>query len=105
MTDNANELTASDGLCDVFLEFEGMQMQSNSPHGDFTFRFVYRKDGHEKIMATMSFHVLDAHDGFPGMMARAYDQMVTVLRQSLYTSVKMRNHYRIEASKHYPRHR
>ena len=36
------------------------------------------------------------------MMARAYDQLITVLRQGLYTAGKMRGHYRTEAALHYP---
>ncbi len=98
-----DDLTPIDGLCDIFLEFDNFQARSGSPHGDVTFRFVQRKDGQEKVLATMRFAVRDHHDGFPGMMGRAYDQMVAVLRQGLYTAGKMRSHYRHELATRYPR--
>ena len=104
MMDARDDLTPADGLCDVFLEFDGMQTRSNSASGDISFRFVYRKDGKEQVVATMSFPVNSGHDGFPGMMARAHDQLVAVLRQSLYVAGKRRSHYRQEASIHYPAH-
>jgi len=64
---------------------------------------VHRTDeGQERVLATMTFHVQAGHDGHPGMMARAYDQLITVLRQGLYSANKMRSHYRNEAAIHYP---
>ena len=39
----------------------------------------------------------------PGMMARAYEQMIGVLRQGLFTAAKMRNYYRHESASRYPR--
>jgi hypothetical protein len=104
MTDARDDLTPKDGLCDVFLEFDGLQTRPNSPHGDITFRFVHRTEGYEKVLATMSFPVNSAHDGFPGMMARAHDQLIAVLRQSLYLAGKRRSHYKHEAQTHYPTH-
>ena len=99
----SENLTPLDGLSDVHLEFDGMRAHSGSPNGDFTFRFVQRRDGQEKIIATMTFPIRDNHDGHPGMMARAYDQMIMVLRQGLFNAAKMRNYYRHEASQRYPR--
>jgi len=99
---DSDNLTPMDGLSDIHLEFDGMRAHSGSPNGDFTFRFVQRRDGQEKIIATMTFPVRDSHDGHPGMMARAYDQLITVLRQGLYSANKMRSHYRNEAALHYP---
>ena len=104
MTDPRDDLTPKDDLCDVFLEFDGLQTRLNSPHGDVTFRFVHRTEGYEKVIATMSFPVHSGHDGFPGMMARAHDQLIAVLRQSLYLAGKRRNHYRHEAATAYPTH-
>ena len=98
----ADDLTPKDGLCDVYLEFDGMRAHSGSPNGDFSFRFVHRTEGQERVLATMSFFVQAGHDGHPGMMAKAYDQMVTVLRQSLFTADRMRSHFRNEAAQHYP---
>ena len=98
-----DDLTPADGLCDVYLEFDGMHARAGSANGDFTFRFVHRtEEGQERVLATMSFHVQAGHDGHPGMMARAYDQLITVLRQGLYSANKMRAHYRNEAALHYP---
>jgi len=99
----SDNLTPMDGLSDIHLEFDGMRAHSGSPNGDFTFRFVQRRDGQEKIIATMTFPVRDSHDGHPGMMARAFDQMIAVLRQGLFSAAKMRNFYRHEASSRYPR--
>jgi hypothetical protein len=102
MTDPRDDLSPSDGVSDVFLEFDGMTTRLGSPHGDFTFRFVQRRGGQESVIATMSFPVQAGHDGHPGMMARAYDQLITVLRQGLYSANKARSHYRNEAALHYP---
>ena len=99
------DLSPSDKLSDIHLEFAGMEQHSNSPHGDFMFRFVQRREGQEKLLATISFPVRDAHDGFPGMMGRACDQMISVLRQGLFTAAKLRTHYRFEAQTRYPRER
>jgi len=100
---DSDNLTPMDGLSDIHLEFDGMRAHSNSPNGDFTFRFVQRRDGQEKVVATMTFAVRDNHDGHPGMMARAYDQMISVLGQGLHTADKMRNYYRQESMSRYPR--
>jgi hypothetical protein len=106
MMDARDDLTPRDGLCDVFLEFDGIKTHPNSLNGDITFRFVQKREGaQDKVVATMSFPVQSTHDGFPGMMARAHDQLVAVLRQSLYVAGKRRGHYRHEASIHYPSHR
>jgi hypothetical protein len=99
----SDDLTPVDGLSDIHLEFDGMRAHSGSPNGDFTFRFVQRRDGQEKVVATMTFPVRDTHDGHPGMMARAYDQMIAVLRQGLHTAAKMRGYYRHESQTRYPR--
>lgn len=99
----SDNLTPVDGVSDIHLEFDGLRAHSNSPNCDFTFRFVQRRDGQEKIIATMTFPVRDNHDGHPGMTARAYDQMISVLRQGLHTAAKMRNHYRQESANRYPR--
>ncbi|HET7084373.1 MAG TPA: hypothetical protein VFI23_06360 [Rhizomicrobium sp.] len=98
----ADDLRPADGLCDVYLEFDGMHAHSGSPNGDFTFRFVHRRDDQEKVLATMSFQVQAGHDGHPGMMVKAYDQMITVLRQALFTADRARAFYRNEAQLHYP---
>ena len=100
---DSDNLTPMDGLSDIHLEFDGMRAHSGSPNGDFTFRFVQRRDGQEKVIATMTFPVRDNHDGHPGMMARAFDQMIAVLRQGLFTAAKMRNYYRHESANRYPR--
>jgi hypothetical protein len=102
MTDPRDDLSPSDGVSDVFLEFEGMKTRLGSPHGDITFRFVQRRAGQEAVIATMSFPVQAGHDGQPGMMVRAYDQLIAALRQSLYQSSRARAHYRNEAQLHYP---
>ena len=99
----SDDLTPVDGVSDIHVEFDGMRAHSNSPNGDFTFRFVQRRDGQDKIIATMTFPVRDSHDGHPGMMARAYDQMIAVMRQGLHTAAKMRNYYRQESANRYPR--
>ena len=102
MTDPRDDLSPSDGVSDVFLEFDGMTTRLGSPHGDFTFRFVQRRGGQESVIATMSFPVQAGHDGHPGMMVRAYDQLIALLRQSLHYSSRARAHYRNEAALHYP---
>jgi len=99
MTD---DLSPSDGVSDVFLEFDSMRTRLGSPHGDVTFRFVQRRGGQETVLATMSFPVQAGHEGHPGMMVRAYDQLIPALRQALYYSSRARAHYRNEASLHYP---
>ena len=43
MTDTRDDLSPSDGISDVFLEFDGMKTKLGSPSGDFTFRFVQRQ--------------------------------------------------------------
>jgi len=98
-----DDLTPVDGVSDIHIEFDGMRAHSGSPHGDFTFRFVQRRDGQDKIVATMTFPVRDSYDGHPGMMARAYDQMIAMLRQGLHSASKMRSFYRHEAQLRYPR--
>ena len=98
----ADDLSPVDGVSDVFLEFEGMKTRLGSPHGDITFRFVQRRGGQETVIATMSFPVQAAHDGHPGMMVRAYDQLIPLLRQALYHSSRARSHYRNESALHYP---
>ncbi len=103
MMDVRDDITPKDGLCDVFLEFDGFKTHPNSANGDITFRFVQRRDGgQEKVIATMSFPVHSGHDGFPGMMTRAHDQLIAVLRQSLFVAGKRRSHYRHEAATYYP---
>ena len=102
MTDPRDDLSPSDGISDIFLEFDGMTTRLGSPDGDFTFRFVQRRGGQETVIATMSFPVRASHDGHPGMMVRAYDQLIAGLRQSLYHSSRARAHYRNEAQLHYP---
>jgi hypothetical protein len=102
MTDPRDDLSPSEGVSDVFLEFDGMKTRLGSPHGDVTFRFVQRRGGQEAVIATMSFPVQAGHDGHPGMMVRAYDQLIAALRQSLFYSSRARAHYRNEAQLHYP---
>jgi hypothetical protein len=99
----AGDLSPAEGLSDIHVEFDGMRAHSGSPNGDFTFRFVQRRDGQEKIVATLTFPVRDGSDGHPGMMARAYDQVIAVMRQGLFTAAKMRSFYRQDAAIHYPR--
>jgi hypothetical protein len=101
--DELGDLTPAEGLSDIHVEFDGMRAHSGSPNGDFTFRFVQRRDGQEKIVATLTFPVRGSHDGHPGMMARAYDQVIAVMRQGLFTAGKMRGFYRQEAALRYPR--
>ena len=96
------DLSPSDGISDVFLEFDGMRTRLGSPNGDFTFRFVQRRGGQETVIATMSFPVQAGHEGHPGMMVRAYDQLIAALRQSLFQAGRARAHYRNEAVLHYP---
>ena len=98
----SEDLSPSDGVSDVFLEFDNIRTKLGSPNGDVTFRFVQRRGGQEAVIATMSFPVQAAHDGHPGMMVRAYDQLIVVLRQSLFYSSRARAHYRNEAQLHYP---
>ena len=102
MTDLRDDLSPIEGVSDVFLEFDGMKTRIGSPHGEFTFRFVQRRDGQERVIATMSFPVQAGHDGHPGMMVRAYDQLIAVMRQSLFYSGRARAHYRNEAAVRYP---
>jgi hypothetical protein len=102
MTDLRDDLSPSDGVSDVFLEFEGMKTRLGSPNGEFTFRFVQRRGGHESVIATMSFPVQAAHDGHPGMMVRAYDQLIPALRQSLFHAGRARSYYRNEVARLYP---
>lgn len=102
MTDPRDDLSPSDGVSDVFLEFDGMKTRLGSPNGEFTFRFVQRRGGQETVIATMSFPVQASHDGHPGMMVRAYDQLIGVLRQGLFASSRARAHYRNEVQLHYP---
>ena len=40
----------------------------------------------------------------PGMMGRAYDQLVQVMRQGLFHAGRMRSFYRTEASQRYPKY-
>ena len=101
----SDELTPKESLCDIFVEFAGMEAHSNSPHGDFTFRFVQKRDGQpDRVVATLTFPVRDSHDGFPGMMGRAYDQLIQVMRQGLFHAGRMRTFYRSEASQRYPKY-
>ena len=99
MTD---DLSPRDGVSDVFLEFDNLRTRLGSPHGDVTFRFVQRRGGQETVIATMSFPVQAGHDGQPGMMVRAYDQLIPLLRQGLYHAARARSHYRNESQMHYP---
>jgi hypothetical protein len=99
MTD---DLSPMDGVSDVFLEYDSVKTRLGSPNGDVTFRFVQRRGGQETVIATMSFPVQAGHDGLPGMMVRAYDQLIPLLRQALYQSSRARAHYRNEAALHYP---
>lgn len=102
--DARDDLTPGDGLCNVFIEFDGMQTRLGSPHGDFTFRFVQRQEGApDRVVATMSFPVNAKDDGHPGMMVRAYDQLILVLRQNLFLAGRARNFYRSEVARLYPR--
>jgi hypothetical protein len=102
MTDPRDDLSPSDGVSDVFLEFDGMKTRLGSPDGDFTFRFVQRRGGQEAVIATMSFPVRAGHDGHPGMMVRAYDQLIPILRQALFHASRARSHYRNEVARLYP---
>ena len=102
MTDPRDDLAPSDGVSDVFLEFEGLKTRLGSPSGDITFRFVQRRGGQESVIATMSFPVQASHDGHPGMMVRAYDQLIPALRQSLFQAGRARSHYRNEVARLYP---
>jgi hypothetical protein len=45
----------------------------------------------------LKFEVAARDDGLPGMIARAHDKLILVLRQALYTSDILRSHYRKEA--------
>jgi len=84
MTEIRDDLSPTEGVSDVFLEFDGMKTRLGSAHGEFTFRFVQRRDGQEKVIATMSFPVQAGHDGHPGMMVRAYDQLIALLLGYLF---------------------
>ena|SRR3569833_1492100 len=102
MAEIRDDLIPTDGLCHVFLQFESMESHMQGSGADITFRFVRKKDGLDAVISRMTVAVSAHEDGVPGMIARAYDQIVLILRQSLHIADKMRTHYKTEAAKHYP---
>jgi hypothetical protein len=99
MTAMADELTPSDGISDVWIELDGFDRHSNSPNATVRFRIVERQRGKEVILATVPFRVEAADDGLSGMIARAYDDLIAMLRQGLFAVDKMRAHYRSEVTR------
>jgi len=100
---DSDDLSPADGLCNIFLEFDGLDRHQGSSHANFRFRFVHKEQEQEFTMAVLSLPVSAADDGMEGMMVRAHDQLIRVLRQSLYVSDKMRQHYRSEAARYSPK--
>jgi hypothetical protein len=102
MTAMPNDLTPSDGLSNIWLEFAGFDHHQDSANADVRFRFVHKKDGTSTTLSELSLPVRAERDGFYGMVACAHDDLIAVLRQALYVSDKLRTHYRNEAERTRP---
>jgi hypothetical protein len=94
MPEIADDLTLTDGLSDVRLELDGLDKYLDSTNVDVRFRFVRRANNVTSVIATLNFPVCAENDGLQGMIARAYDELIAVLRQGLYEANNMRTVYR-----------
>ncbi len=99
MTSQSNDLTPTDRLCNVFVEFAGLDRHLGSADADIRFRFTRLDDGHERVLTELSFPVAMEGDGFSGQVARGHDALIAMLRQALFLADKMRTYYRNAAKK------
>ncbi|HXQ51880.1 MAG TPA: hypothetical protein VN802_12350 [Stellaceae bacterium] len=95
----ADDLTPTDGLSNIWIELDGFDKHLNSGDADIRFRFVHKHGGNEATLAVLALPIMASTDGFYGMVARAYDDLIAILRQGLFVSDKMRTHYRSETAK------
>lgn len=89
-----DDLSPSDGLSNVWIEFDGLDSHLDSGNADVRFRFVLSEGGHHQVLTTISLSTPAQHDGVTGLIARAHDEMIQILRQGLWTLDTMRRRYR-----------
>lgn len=97
MTSAEDDLTPTDGLTNTWLEFERLERREDG--AKVSFQFVDRSDGGERYISSMSVLVNNRGDGMEGMVARALDELILVLRQAVFYCDATRRGYRQVAAK------
>ena len=88
MAEVDNHLVSIDGLCDYAITFSKMEVL-----GGRAARYTFDITGKNAYIPSLSVDVGPREDGLRGMMVRAHDQMINVLRQLLYITGMARGAY------------
>lgn len=93
----ANDLAPTDGISDVWVELDGMDIARENAPWTIRFRFFRGARDKKEIVGSIHFDVQGYGRPFEATMAEAHEKLISALRQSAAFASNARKAYSGEA--------